>query len=264
MDSKTPRDALHERARRLGFWSLVSRWDQVRDTDWIGQLIESEEQERAQRSLDRRIRNSKIGRFKPMVDFDWQWPKKIDRTQIEDLFNLDFIATAANVVLVGPNGVGKSMIAKNLAHQALMRGQTVLFTTAAQMLGDLILRDSSGLQRQLKRYANPSLLVIDEVGYLSYDNRHADLLFEVASRRYDSRATIITTNKAFEDWGEIFPSAGCVVSLVDRMTHHSEIVNIEGRSYRLKEAQEEAARKARDRAARRKASRPAAEAAAAP
>jgi DNA replication protein DnaC len=103
---------------------------------------------------------------------------------------------------------------------------------------------------------NPSLLVIDEVGYLSYDNRHADLLFEVVPRRYQQRSiVIITTNKSFEEWNEVFPSAACVVTLIDRLIHKAEIANIDGESYRLKEAKERAAKRAKERAAKRKSAR---------
>ena len=151
---------------------------------------------------------------------------------------LEFMAQSVNVVLRGNNGVGKSMLAKNVAHQALVQGYTVRFTTAGEMLGELAAMDSdAGLRRRLRHYVNPDLLVIDEIGYLSYSNRHADLLFELVSRRYESKSTIVTTNKAFADWGEVFPNAACVVSLVDRLLHHSEVIAIEGPSYRLKDAQ---------------------------
>jgi DNA replication protein DnaC len=152
---------------------------------------------------------------------------------------LDFLKDATNLILVGPNGIGKTLIAKNIAHQALVHGHSVLFTTAGHMLGNLAALDSdSALRRRLRHYARPRLLVIDEVGYLSYSNRHADLLFELVSRRYEHTSTLITTNRPFAEWQEVFPNAACVVSLVDRLVHHADIVSIQGKSYRLKEAQE--------------------------
>jgi DNA replication protein DnaC len=157
---------------------------------------------------------------------------------------LDFIAEAVNVVLVGPNGIGKSLIAQNLAHQAVLQGHSALFVNAAQMLGDLAAQDGdNALRRRFAHYARPDVLVIDEIGYLSYGTRHADLLFEIVNRRYERKPTIITTNRPFAEWSEVFPNAACVVSIVDRLVHHAEILVIEGESYRMHEAKQRAARK---------------------
>ena len=169
---------------------------------------------------------------------------------------LDFLKEASNVVLVGPNGVGKTMCACNLGYQAVLAGHTVLFITAGNLLGELAALDSdSALRRKLRQYAAPDLLLIDEVGYLSYSNRHADLLFELVSRRYQHKSTVVTTNKRFADWGEVFPNAACVVSLVDRLMHRAEVIRIEGESYRAKEAEERDAQRRVERAAKTAATR---------
>ena len=137
-----------------------------------------------------------------------------------------------------PMAVGKSTLARNIAHHALIYGHTVLFTSAGQLLGDLAALDSdSTLRRRLRHYAHPDLLAIDEVGYLSYSNRHADLLFKLVSRRYERKGTLISTNRPFAEWREVFRNAACVVSLVDRLVYNAEILAIDGESYRLKEAQ---------------------------
>jgi DNA replication protein DnaC len=244
----TPEDALRQRAQTLHLHGLLAHWPEMAGEPWVERLILWEEQERLRRSLERRLQAARIGRFKSLCDFDWTWPKRCDRAAIEALMSLDFLQEAANVVLIGPNGVGKSMLAQNLAHQALVNGATVLFTTAGQMLGELAALDSdSGLRRRLRHYAAPDLLVIDEVGYLSYGNRHADLLFELVSRRYQTKSTLLTTNRAFAEWSEVFPNAACVVSLVDRLIHNAEVIAIEGESYRLKEARERAEQRARRR-----------------
>jgi len=246
----TEHDTLRARAVALNLHGLLAHWGEVASQAWVTALLGWEEQERARRSLERRLRTAHIGRFKPLCDFDWSWPKRCDRAAIEALMTLDFLDEAANVVLVGPNGVGKSTIAQNIAHQALIQGHTVLFTSAGQLLGDLSALDSdSALRRRLRHYARPQMLVIDEVGYLSYSNRHADLMFELISRRYQNKSTLITTNREFAEWREVFPSAACVVSLIDRLVHNAEIVAIEGESYRLKEAREGAEQRARKRRA---------------
>jgi DNA replication protein DnaC len=241
-------DALRARAQALRLHGLLAHWTDVAEADWVAKLLQWEEDERARRSLERRLTDAHIGRFKPLCDFDWKWPKRCDRAAIEAMMRLDFLKESANVVLLGPNGVGKSTLAKNLAHQALIHGHTVLFTTAGQLLGDLAALDSdSALRRRLRHYASPDLLAIDEVGYLSYSNRHADLLFELVSRRYETKSTLVTTNRPFAEWSEVFPNAACVVSLVDRLVHNAEVIAIEGDSYRLKEARERSEQRARQR-----------------
>jgi DNA replication protein DnaC len=241
-------DALQARAAALHLHGLTAHWSEIADAEWVAPLLAWEEQERAQRSLERRVKAAHLGRFKPLCDFNWNWPKRCDRGAIEALMTLEFLNEATNVILVGPNGTGKSTLAQNIAHQALIRGHTVLFTSAGQLLGDLCALDSdTALRRRLRHYARPQLLAIDEVGYLSYSNRHADLMFELVSRRYQKTSTLVTTNRPFAEWGEVFPNAACVVSLVDRLVHNAEIIPIEGDSYRLKEARERSEQRARQR-----------------
>ena len=245
---QTDLDLLQARAKALNLNGLIAHWQEAVAGGWVMALIEWEEQERARRGLERRLAEAHIGRFKPLSDFDWAWPQHCDRGAIEALMALEFLKERSNVVFVGGNGLGKTMIAQNIAHQAVLHGHCVLFTTAARMLGELAALDSdSALRRRLRHYARPRLLVVDEVGYLSYSNRHADLLFELVSRRYEETSTIITTNRSFTDWHQVFPNAACVVSLVDRLVHHAEIIGLEGESYRHKEAQERAAARARKR-----------------
>lgn len=232
-------DLLVLRAKALGLHGLINHWDEIKENHWVEQLINWEESYRSARSLDNRLRGARIGCFKPLTEFDWNWPKVCEREVIERWMQLDFIKDATNLILCGPNGVGKTTIARNVAYQSILKGYTALFTTAAGMLNELAALDSdSALRRRIKYYTQPALLIIDEVGYLSYSNRHADLLFEIITRRYEEKSTFITTNKAFTEWRDIFPNAACVVSIIDRLVHHSEITNIEADSFRIKEAKE--------------------------
>lgn len=246
-------DALRVRARRLALFGLLSRWQELSGQDWLETVIACEEAERGRRSFQRRLRNAKLRAFKPIADFDWAWPKEIDREAIEDLLQLGFIPEATNVVLLGSNGVGKTTIALNLAYQAVLKGHTALRVTASEMLTDLDAQDtSSAFQRRVRRYVNPTVLLVDEVGYLSLGTRHGDLFFEVISRRHGKKPTLLTTNKAFSEWNQVFPNSGCVTALIDRLVHNAEIIKIDGESYRAKEAQERADRRARERKNRRR------------
>jgi DNA replication protein DnaC len=215
--------------------AIKRRWSPMQ---LLEHLAEREQQERTRRSLERRLARSRLGRFTPMTAFDWAWPKRIDRAAIEAALTLDFLGDARNIVLVAPQGLGKTMIAQNIAHAAVLGGAHVLFTTAAQLLLDLGSQDSArGLARRLTYYATRTLLAIDEIGFLSYDARAADLLFQVVSRRYERRSLVITTNLPFSEWPTIFPNAATATALIDRLVHHAEIITIEGDSYRRRVAE---------------------------
>jgi DNA replication protein DnaC len=242
--AKHEHDTLLKRAQDLGLHGLCARWDELGAEAWISTLLGIEEDERRRRSQQRRLEEAKIGAVRPMADFDWKHPRKIERGRVQELFDLRFIAessedAARNVIFAGPNGVGKTMLAKNIAHHAVARGYKVRFSEAAAMLADLAAQDGpAALHRRLQRYIKPDLLVLDEIGYLTYNDRSADLLFQVVNGRYQHTSTIITTNLAFADWGTVFPNATCVVTLVDRLCHHAEVITIDAESYRLKESRE--------------------------
>lgn len=236
--------ALRNRARHLGLHGVLAHWDAIAAQSWLPTLIEYEEVERSRRSMQRRLQSARLPKFKPMADFDWNWPKVIDREAIEELFSLSFIQENANIVLVGGNGLGKTMIALNLLHTAILNGYTACTISASELLNNLAAQESSAaLLRRLRHYSSPQLLFIDELGYLAASHEHADLLFELVNRRYLHKSIILTTNKVFSEWNSVFPNAGCLVTLIDRIIHKSEILTIDGESYRAKEAAERAAQK---------------------
>jgi DNA replication protein DnaC len=211
----------------------------------LEQLAQSEIAERSRRSLERRLRLSGIKRFKPMADFEWTWPAKIEREIIERAFTLDFIPEARNLVLVGRNGLGKTMIAQNICHAAVLAGHSVVLRSAAALLEELHRQSPEGRRYKLRTYANVGLLCIDEVGYLSFDDKAADLLYEVVNRRYERKPVILTTNRPFKEWNEVFPNATCIVTLLDRLLHHADVTVIEGNSYRVRESEQETAARRR-------------------
>ncbi|MBI5480288.1 MAG: ATP-binding protein [Deltaproteobacteria bacterium] len=205
----------------------------------LEQLARAEAEDRSRRGVQRRRARSHLGRFKPMADFDWNWPKAIDREAVDRVLSLSFLERPENVVLVASPGLGKTMIAKNAAHAAVLAGHTALFVTASDLLLDLGKQEGGrALDRRLAHYAQPAVLVVDEVGYLSYDNHAADLIFQILTRRHERRSTIVTTNLAFAEWHTVFPNAACATALIDRLTHRAEILAIEGESYRKREAEQ--------------------------
>ncbi len=226
------------------------RWS---PTQLIEHIAAIEVADGARRSLERRLSRSRIGSLKPIADFDWTWPNRIDRDAVENVMAPSFFRTPRNVVLVAAQGLGKTMIAKNIGIAAVHAGHTALFTTAAQMLLDLTSQESArGLERRLRYYSSIAVLVCDEIGYLSFDTRNADLLFQVISRRYERKSTVFTTNLPFAEWTTIFPGAACVTAMIDRIVHHAEIITIDGDSYRRREAEraKRSRRKTRSKSAR--------------
>jgi DNA replication protein DnaC len=208
--------------------------------DYLAQLIEGEATLRADRAVARRIQSARFPVIKTLDTFRWDWPKKINRLQIQDLFRLQFIQDHANVILLGTVGLGKTHLASALGYAACQQGISVLFANAIDVINTLHAAQTKGtLKTELRRYTSPSLLILDEIGYLPIDQRGADLLFQVISARYERGSIILTTNKAFKQWPAIFNGDSTITSAVlDRLLHHGHTIVLEGSSYRMKDRAE--------------------------
>ena len=203
----------------------------------LERLVELELVEKTRRGTEKRVKSAKLGTFKHISEFDWAWPKKIDRDKLESALKGEFVKSNRNLILAGAQGLGKTMIAKNIGHNAAINGYSTLFTSTSDMI--LCLKNEKSqmnLDRAFKKYVTPDLLIMDELGYLSYDCKAADLIFEVINRRYETGSIVISTNLAFKDWNTIFPSASCLTAMIDRLTHHAEVIKFEGDSFRLRES----------------------------
>lgn len=210
------------------------QWTHV---DYLARLIELESARRQELSIQRRIAAARFPCIKTLDQFDWSWPKKINRTQIQDLFRLAFLADKTNVIFLGGVGLGKSHFACALGYAACQAGHSVLFTTAVDIINTLTAAQAAcRLKVELKRYVAPEILCVDEVGYLPIDKIGADLLFQVISQRYERGSIVLTTNQAYKHWAKVFNNDATLTSAVlDRLLHHAETVIIEGKSYRMKD-----------------------------
>jgi DNA replication protein DnaC len=209
--------------------------------EYLAQLVEGESTMREMRSIERRIKNARFPVRKTLDDFQWSWPKKINRPQIQNVFRLDFIATCTNVVMIGNVGLGKTHLSIALGHAACTGGHSVLFTTAVDVINTLAAAQSAGqLKREIRRYLKPAVLIVDELGYLPVDKHGADLLFQIISERYERAPMVITTNRAYKHWAQIFNNDSTLTSaILDRVMHHVDTVVIEGKSFRMKDEVEE-------------------------
>ena len=201
-------------------------------------IVDAEIKERARRNLDRRASDAALGSMSTMDTFDWAWPKSVDKDLVDKLLTLDFIDGPQNVLLRGPSGLGKTTIAKNLGRQALQRGLRVRFSTIASMLTDIGKQDGFlAMERRMRRYTQPHLLILDELGYVPHGARGADHLFNIISQRHERASTIITTNLAYKKWGDAFDCAASINAAVDRFAQHCHVVDIDGDSYRQRKTE---------------------------
>jgi DNA replication protein DnaC len=205
--------------------------------DYLAGLAEGEANLRRHRAIERRIRLARFPVKKTLEQFQWSWPKKINRLAVQNLFRLKFLDEKANVIFLGGVGLGKTHLATALGYAACLQGRSVLFATAVDVINTLSAAQAAHrFPAELKKYLSPSLLILDELGYLPIDKHGADLLFQIISHRYEQGSLIVTSNRAFKRWPEIFNNDSTLTSaILDRLLHHAETVLIEGKSYRMKD-----------------------------
>jgi DNA replication protein DnaC len=240
-------DALLDRLRlphiKSHYQDLATRaaQKQLSHLAYLAELIEGEAGVRESRAIERRIRKARFPLIKTMDDFQWGWPKKINRLQIQNLFRLAFIEDNINPVFISNVGLGKTRIALALGHAACVAGHSVLFTTAVDIINTLAAAQATGtLKREMSRYLKPRLLIVDELGYLPIDKLGADLLFQIFSQRYERAPTVITTNRVYKNWAQIFNNDSTLTSaILDRVLHHVDTVIIEGKSFRTQKVIDE-------------------------
>lgn len=218
----------------LGKEAAEHNWDH---TTYLARLMEGEANARRDRSIARRIQLARFPVLKSLDDFDWTWPSKINQTQIQHLFRMNFVEQHSNVILLGGVGMGKTHLCTALGYQACLHGYSVLFANAIDIINTLAAaRAANDLKKQLRKYTRTKLLIIDELGYLPIDQLGADLLFQVISQRYERASIVLNSNKVYKKWPEIFHNDSTLTSAVlDRLLHHSETITITGKSYRMKD-----------------------------
>lgn len=223
-----------ENHQALAISATTKHWSHL---DYLSELLNGEAAARDDRRVLRCINLARFPVLKTTDQFDWNWPTKINRMLIQNLLHLDFVKQRANVVFIGGTGLGKSHLMTALGHAACKQGHSVLFTGAIEIINTLADAQASGsLKRAMHRYVKPTVLCIDELGYLPIDKFGADCLFQILSHRYERGATLITTNRIYKQWASIFNSDAVLTSaLLDRLLHHAETVLIEGKSYRSKD-----------------------------
>jgi DNA replication protein DnaC len=202
--------------------------------EFLARLVEGEAQAKQDRSRERRVKLAKFPYLKTLNDFNWSWPTSVDQVLVKSLFRLDFLEKKENIIFLGGVGLGKTHLSIALGHRACLNGHSVLFTQAIDVVNTLVAAHSAHrLKQELRRYQSPDLLILDELGYLPIDKRGTDLLFQVVSSRYENGSIILTTNRPYKRWAEIFNNDATVTSaLLDRLLHHATTVQLTGKSYR--------------------------------
>jgi DNA replication protein DnaC len=248
--SKAKHDQLHQDLLSLNLNHLAENYREVLDEaarknsptlEILVQLVSGQLSARRDGALARRVRAARLPKMKTLAEYDFSFPKRIAKQKVLRLFDLQFIDTYQCAVLIGSTGLGKTHLLTALGYAACERGISVRFTRAIDMINILTTAHHNGtLEKKLKEYVRPQLLLLDELGYLPIDKRGADLMFQVVASRYETGSIVISTNRVFKDWGQIFDVDNTLATaMIDRLMHHGEAILIQGDSYRTKDGTNE-------------------------
>ncbi len=244
MQGATSQDGFGPRLERLRLFHTARSYEELLQKaaqenlshrDFLERLLDNEVVWRHDRMVARLVKDARLPAVKTIDTFDWSHPTSIPKQLILNALTLEFVERRGHFIFLGRGGLGKSHLAIAIAYAACQREFKTLFTTAADMINRLVASTADhSLERALKKYCSPRLLVIDELGYLPLDKQGRDLFFQVISKRAETGSVILTTNKAFRQWGEVFQDNAVATAIAERLIENGELVKIEGSSYRVR------------------------------